>query len=61
MLQRTIRQVETEYGNIGVKVGLVDKPNAQRQSAKTALRLARQHGVPLLTIYQAASRAASEE
>ena len=61
VLQRTIRQVETEYGPIGVKVGLVN--NAQRIAPEyeDCVRLARQHGVPLLTIYQAASRAASEE
>ncbi len=61
VLQRTIRQVGTKYGIIGVKVGLVD--NAQRIAPEyeDCVRLARQHGVPLLTIYQAASRAASEE
>ena len=61
VLQRTIRQVKTEYGTIGVKVGLVD--NAQRIAPEyeDCVRLAREHGVPLLTIYQAASRAASEE
>tara|TARA_Y100001978_G_scaffold6_1_gene9 strand:- start:2760 stop:4022 length:1263 start_codon:yes stop_codon:yes gene_type:complete len=61
VLQRTIRQVETEYGPIGVKVGLVN--NAQRIAPEyeDCVRLARHHDVPLLTIYQAASRAASEE
>ena len=61
VLQRTIRRVETEYGLISVKVGLVN--NAQRIAPEyeDCVRLARHHDVPLLTIYQAASRAASEE
>ena len=50
VLQRNIRQVETEYGPIGVKVGLMN--NAQRIAPEyeDCVRIARQHGVPLLTV-----------
>ena len=61
VLQRTIRQVETEYGTVGVKIGLVGSTQRAAPEYEDCARLARQHSVPLLTVYQAASRAASEE
>ena len=59
VLQRTIRQVETEYGTVGVKIGLVGSTQRAAPEYEDCARLARQHSVPLLTVYQAASRAAS--
>ncbi len=61
VLQREQRQVDTPYGRVGVKVGLVGDRRRAAPEYEDCARLARQHRVPLLTVYQAASLAASEE
>lgn len=61
VLQREQRQVDTPYGRVGVKVGLVGDRRRAAPEYEDCARLARQHRVPLLTVYQAANLAASEE
>lgn len=55
-LPRTIEQVETPWGPVRVKIAYL--PNGQRKAApeyEDCQALAAQHGVPLRTVYQAAS------
>ncbi|MFZ1553469.1 MAG: nickel insertion protein, partial [Anaerolineae bacterium] len=55
-LPRTIEQVETPWGPVRVKIAHL--PNGQRKAApeyEDCQALAAQHGVPLRTVYQAAS------
>lgn len=61
VLQREQRQVETRYGSVSIKVGHFGDRQRFAPEYEDCARLARQHGVPLLTVYQAASQAASEE
>jgi uncharacterized protein (TIGR00299 family) protein len=57
-LQRQLRQVKTTYGDITVKVGMLDGSLVQIAPEYEACRqLADQHGVPIKMIYAAALKA----
>jgi len=61
ILERHIRQVETPYGRVGVKVGKLDGRLRAAPEYEDCARLAREHKVPILSVYEAATAAASEE
>ena len=59
MLRKTIT-VKTRYGNIRVKVGQHNSIEQFAPEYEDCANQARQHRIPLLTIYEAAKRAATE-
>ena len=61
ILERYVRQVETAYGRVGVKIGQLNGRLRTAPEYEDCARLAREHQVPILSVYEAASAAAAEE
>ena len=61
VLDREIRPVATPYGEIRVKFSHLDGRRRAAPEYEDCARLARQHQVPLLSVYEAARAAVSEE
>jgi pyridinium-3,5-bisthiocarboxylic acid mononucleotide nickel chelatase len=61
ILERYQRQVETPFGPVGVKIGQLNGRLRAAPEYEDCARLAREHQVPILSVYEAASAAASEE
>jgi hypothetical protein len=61
ILDREIRPVATPYGEIRVKFSHLDGRRRAAPEYEDCARLARQHQVPLLSVYEAARAAVSEE
>ncbi len=53
-LERRIAVAKTEWGDVRVKVGQLDGAERYAPEYEDCARLARQHGVPLLSVYAAA-------
>lgn len=60
-LERSVLRVETVYGAVQVKVGHLGERRRYAPEYEDCARLARQHQVPLLQIYEAARAALPEE
>ena len=61
VLERQVRAVATPYGAVGVKFSCIDgRPRAAPEYEDCA-RLAQEHRVPLLSVYEAARAAATKE
>jgi uncharacterized protein (TIGR00299 family) protein len=60
-LERQIRTVDTPYGPVRLKVCDLDGRRRASPEYDDCARLARQHQVPILAVYEAARRAFSEE
>ncbi len=61
ILEREIRQVETPFGSVSVKIGQIQGHGRAAPEYEDCARLARQHQVPILSVYEAARRAIYEE
>jgi uncharacterized protein (DUF111 family) len=61
MLERSSLSVETPFGPVRVKVGHLGQGRRYAPEYEDCVRLARQHQVPLLQIYEAARAALPEE
>ena len=61
VLERQIRAVATPYGEVGVKFSCIDGRRRAAPEYEDCARLAQEHQVPLLSIYEAARAAAIKE
>ena len=61
VLERQIRAVATPYGEVGVKFSFLDGRRRVAPEYEDCARLAQQHQVPLLSVYEAARAAAIKE
>ena len=61
LLAREIRTVDTPFGPIRVKFSYLDGRRRAAPEYEDCARLAREHQVPLLSVYEAARAAVSEE
>ena len=61
ILEREIRSVDTPFGTIRVKFSHLDGRQRAAPEYEDCARLAREHQVPLLSVYEAASAAVSVE
>ena len=61
ILDREIRSVDTPFGTIRVKFSHLDGRHRAAPEYEDCARLAREHQVPLLSVYEAASAAVSVE
>ena len=61
VLEREICPIATPYGEVQVKFSYLDGRRRAAPEYEDCARLARQHQVPLLSVYEAACAAISEE
>ena len=61
VLERQIRTVATPYGEVGVKFSCIDGRRRAAPEYEDCARLAQEHQVPLLSVYEAARAAAIKE
>ena len=61
VLERQIRAVATPYGEVNVKFSCIDGRSRAAPEYEDCARLAQQHQVPLLSVYEAARTAAIKE
>lgn len=61
VLERQIRAVATPYGEVGVKFSCIDGRRRAAPEYEDCARLAQEHQVPLLAVYEAARVAAIKE
>lgn len=61
ILERQIRAVATPYGEVNVKFSYLDGRRRTAPEYEDCARLAQQHQVPLLAVYEAARAAATKE
>ena len=61
VLERQIRTVATPYGEVNVKFSCLDGHRRAAPEYEDCARLAQQHQVPLLSVYEAARTAATKE
>jgi hypothetical protein len=61
ILERESQQVETPFGPIHVKIGQIQGRCRAAPEYEDCARLARQHQVPILSVYEAAQTAISKE
>ena len=61
VLERQIRTVATPYGEVGVKFSCIDGRRRAAPEYEDCARLAQEHQVPLLSVYEAARAAATKE
>ncbi len=61
VLERQIRAVATPYGEVNVKFSCIDERRRAAPEYEDCARLAQQHQVPLLSVYEAARAAATKE
>ena len=61
VLERQVRAVATPYGEVGVKFSYLDGRRRAAPEYEDCARLAQQHQVPLLSVYEAARAAAIKE
>ena len=61
VLERQVRAVATPYGEVGVKFSSIDGRRRAAPEYEDCARLAQQHQVPLLSVYEAARAAAIKE
>ena len=61
VLERQIRAVATPYGEVGVKFSCIDGRRRAAPEYEDCARLAQEHQVPLLSVYEAARAAAIKE
>ena len=61
VLERQIRSVATPYGEVGVKFSYLDGRRRVAPEYEDCARLAQEHQVPLLSVYEAARAAAIKE
>ena len=61
VLERQIRAVATPYGEVNVKFSYLDGRRRAAPEYEDCARLAQQHQVPLLAVYEAARAAAIKE
>ena len=61
VLERQIRAVATSYGEVNVKFSCIDEHRRAAPEYEDCARLAQQHQVPLLSVYEAARAAATKE
>lgn len=61
VLERQIRTIATPYGEVNVKFSCIDGRRRAAPEYEDCARLAQQHQVPLLSIYEAARAAAIKE
>ena len=55
-ITRTSGQVQTKYGTVNTKIAELDGKRRETPEYDDCVRLAREHGVPVLEIYRAAQR-----
>lgn len=61
VLERQIQTVATPYGAVGVKFSCIDGRRRVAPEYEDCARLAQEHQVPLLSVYEAAQTAATKE
>ncbi|MDE2810698.1 MAG: nickel pincer cofactor biosynthesis protein LarC, partial [Gemmatimonadota bacterium] len=61
VLERQIRVVATPYGEVNVKFSCIDGRRRAAPEYEDCARLAQEHQVPLLSVYEAARAAATKE
>ena len=61
VLERQLRTVATPYGAVGVKFSWIDGRDRVAPEYDDCARLAQEHQVPLLSVYEAARTAATKE
>ena len=61
VLERQVRAVATPYGEVNVKFSSIDGRRRAAPEYEDCARLAQQHQVPLLSVYEAARAAATKE
>ena len=61
VLEREVRSVETPFGEVGVKFSYLDGHRRAAPEYEDCARLAKKHQIPLLSVYEAARAAVSEE
>lgn len=61
VLERRLRTVATPYGAVGVKFSYIDDRDRVAPEYDDCARLAQEHQVPLLSVYEAAHAAATKE
>ena len=61
VLERQVRAVATPYGEVGVKFSCIDGRRRAAPEYEDCARLAQEHQVPLLSVYEAARAAAIKE
>ena len=61
VLERQIRAVATPYGEVNVKFSCIDGRRRAAPEYEDCARLAQEHRVPLLSVYEAARAAATKE
>ena len=61
VLERQIRAVATPYGEVSVKFSSIDGRRRAAPEYEDCARLAQEHQVPLLSVYEAARAAATKE
>ena len=61
VLERQIQTVATPYGVVGVKFSCIDGRRRVAPEYEDCARLAQEHQVPLLSVYEAAQTAATKE
>lgn len=61
VLERQLRTVATPYGAVGVKFSYIDGRDRVAPEYDDCARLAQEHQVPLLSVYEAARTAATKE
>ena len=61
ILERQTRVVATSYGEVGVKFSCIDGRRRAAPEYEDCARLAQEHQVPLLSVYEAARAAATKE
>ena len=61
VLERQTRAVATPYGEVGVKFSCIDGRRRAAPEYEDCARLAQEHQVPLLSVYEAARSAATKE
>ena len=61
VLERQIRAVATPYGEVNVKFSCIDGRRRAAPEYEDCARLAQEHQVPLLSVYEAARAAATKE
>jgi len=61
VLEREVRSVETPFGEVRVKFSYLDGHRRAAPEYEDCARLAKKHQIPLLSVYEAARAAVSEE
>ena len=61
VLERQVRAVATPYGEVNVKFSCIDGRRRAAPEYEDCARLAQEHQVPLLSVYEAARAAATKE